>query len=285
MPTVLRSLVFRIAYWATSVFFVLCALPLLAVPARRPLMIWIRLYTRVMCFWMRWIAGIRLVYRGRERLPDGPFIIAAKHQSWGDGFAMVSQIPDLAFVTGDHLERFPLVGGVLRKMGAIVVNNCGGAHARARLVSEDLAETRAESRPILIYPEGHLAPVGKRYRYKKGVFHMYKAYDCPVVPAATTLGLRWPQQGWRLTPGEAVIEFLDPIVSGFDPDLDKETFMARLENAVETRSMELLGEERPDLSAPGASRLGALLPDPQERRRNGAGKAPDGERQNAARRP
>jgi len=259
MLTAFRSIVFQLAYWFTSIFFVLCALPLLAVPARRPLMIWIRLYTRVMRFWMRWIAGIRLAVRGREKLPDGPFIIAAKHQSWGDGFALFPEIPDLAFVTGDHIEKFPLVGGLLRKMGAIVVNNCGGARARARLIDSELDEARREKRPILIYPEGHLAPVGRRYRYKKGVYHIYRAYDCPVVPAATNLGLRWPQRRWRLTPGEAVIEFLDPIVSG----LDKDDFMKRLEHAIETRSLELLGDERPDICKTTDGALGAVLPDPQ----------------------
>ena len=254
MITTLRSLLFRALYLLTSVFYVLGAVPLLMLPGRKPLMRWILGYTRVMCFWMRWIAGIKIVVRGKEKIPEGPCIIAAKHQSWGDGFLTFSQFEDLAFVTGDHLENFPLVGGVLRKMGAIVVDNCGGAHARARLVDEELKKAQSHNRRILIYPEGHLAPAGRHYRYKKGVFHMYQAYDRPVVPAATNLGLRWPQQHWRLTPGEAVIEYLDPI----EPGLDKETFMARLERAIETRSIELLGDE-----APKDIELGALLPDPR----------------------
>lgn len=251
---VLRSIAFQAAYWLTSVFFALGAVPLLLIPSRRPLMLWILGYTRMMCFWMRVLAGIRIRVAGKEKLPPGACIIAAKHQSWGDGFLTFSQFEDIAFVTGDHLENFPLVGGVLRKMGAIVVDNCGGAHARARLVDKELKKAQSQNRRILIYPEGHLAPVGQQYRYKKGVFHMYQAYGRPVVPAATNLGLRWPQQHWRLTPGEAVIEYLDPI----EPGLDKETFMLRLERAIETRSIELLGEE-----APKDRELGALLPDPR----------------------
>lgn len=254
MVLLMRNVAFQLAYWITSIVFAIGGLPFLLASTRRPLMVWIRLYTQTMCFWMRWIAGVRIVVRGRERLPQGPCIIAAKHQSWGDGFVMFSQVPDLAFVTGDHLERYPVLGPLLQKMGAIVVNNCGGAHARARVLDRRMHEAREENRSILIYPEGHLSPVGRQYRYKKGVFHIYQAYNCPVVPVATNLGLRWPQQSWRLTPGEAVIEFLDPIVSG----LDKESFMGRLEHVVETRSIELLGDERPE-----GARLGAVLPDPQ----------------------
>lgn len=247
----MRSILFQIAYWATSIFFATTAAPLILIPSRKPIMLWILAYTRTIQFWMRAIAGVRVTVKGRERLPDGPCIIAAKHQSWGDGIVMFSQFYDLAFVTGDHLEKFPLLGGILRKMGAIVVDNCGGAYSRARLVDEELGRAQKDGRRVLIYPEGHLAPVGERYRYRRGVFHMYAAYGCPAVPVATNLGRHWAQQDWRLAPGEAVIEFLDPIPAG----LEKEDFMARLEETIERRSLELLGRE-----ASGA--LNPPLPDP-----------------------
>ncbi len=248
----MRSILFRAAYWLTSIFFAVTAAPLILVPSRKPVMLWILAYTRTLQFFLRWVAGVRVVVRGRERLPEGPAIIAAKHQSWGDGIVMFAQFYDLAFVTGDHLEKFPLLGGILRKMGAIVVDNCGGAYARARLVDDELRKAQEQGRRILIYPEGHLAPVGERYRYKRGVYHMYEAYGCPAVPVATNLGRLWPQSEWRLCPGEAVIEFLDPI----PPGLDKESFMARLEETIERRSLELLGRTAPDALDPP-------LPDPK----------------------
>ena len=254
MVSLIRNVSFQLAYWVTSIFYVIGALPLLIIPSRKPLMFWIRTYTRTMFFWMRWIAGIKIRVIGKQHIPYGPCIIAAKHQSWGDGFAMFSQFDDLAFVTGDHLENFPLVGGLLRKMGAIVVDNCGGAFARARLVDRELKIAQSQNRRILIYPEGHLSPVGQHYRYKKGVFNMYEAYGCAAVPVATNLGLRWPQQSRKLFPGEAVVEFLEPI----PPGLDKESFMARLEAAIEARSIALLGDERPE-----GVEIGAMLPDPR----------------------
>ncbi len=247
----MRSALFQIAYWITSIFFALTTAPLMLIPSRKPVMLWILAYTRTMQFWMRWVGGVRVKVIGKERLPDGPCIIAAKHQSWGDGIVMFSQFYDLAFVTGDHLEKFPLLGGILRKMGAIIVDNCGGAYARARLVDDDVQKAQATGRRILIYPEGHLAPVGERFRYKRGVYHMYAAYGCPAVPVATNLGRHWPQQDWKLNPGEAVIEFLDPI----PPGLGKEIFMARLEDAIERRSLELIGRVAP-------TPLGPPLPDP-----------------------
>lgn len=193
-----------------------------------------------MVFWMRTIVQIKLAVKGIENIPEGPCVIAAKHQSWGDGFCTYSQIEDLAFVTGDHLERLPLLGGILRKLGAIVVDNCGGMVARARLMDDELKKAQDQGRRILIYPEGHLAPPGEKYRYKRGVFHIYAAYQRPVVPVATNLGLFWPQATWQLKPGTATIEFLPPI----EPGVEKVEFMRQLEKAIEERSLALLDDER-----------------------------------------
>jgi 1-acyl-sn-glycerol-3-phosphate acyltransferase len=233
----MRSLSFAVAYWVLSIFYCLAAAFAALAPGRAPVSVVIRRYVRRMVQAMAFFAGIKLEVRGRARLPEGAFIIAAKHQSWGDGFCVYSQFEDLAFVTGDHLERFPLLARVLQKLGAIVVNNCGGSEARRALVAS-AAQAKAEGRRILIYPEGNLAKVGERFRYRAGVFHMYRDFDMPVVPLATNLGLFWPQEQFRKNPGTAVIEFLEPIPTG----LGKEEFLARLENAVESRTAELIAE-------------------------------------------
>lgn len=250
----MNSFLFALAYWALSIVYTLMAAISALFPGRGLTRWVIRRYVRRMVQAMRWLAGIRLEARGRDRLPEGAFIIAAKHQSWGDGFCVYSQFDDLAFVTGDHLERFPLLGRVLRKLGAIVVNSCGGPEAR-RALSRTAAEARAEGRKILIYPEGHLAKAGEHFRYRTGVFHMYRDFEVPVVPVATNLGLFWPQQAYRKRAGTAVIEFLDPIM----PGLDRTDFMARLETAVETRSQELIAEATGEPLRPSV-----LVPTPGE---------------------
>ena len=234
----MRSFLFHILYWLTSIFFVLTSIPLLLIPGRKILMWWILLYTRSMCFWMHHIGGIKLSVVGKENLPEGPCIIAAKHQSWGDGFVMFSQFYDLAFVIGDHMEKFPIVGPILRKMGTVIVNNCGGGKSRTALLDDAMDKARKEGRRILIYPEGHLSAIGEKHRYRKGVFHMYQQYNVPVVPVATNLGLRWPQQSKKITPGPAAIEFLEPIM----PGMGKTEFMTELERRVEARSLAMLPE-------------------------------------------
>jgi 1-acyl-sn-glycerol-3-phosphate acyltransferase len=254
----MRALAFNLAFWAVSAVFALLSPPVLALPGRTTTAAYIRLYTRSIMWLMRTLGGIRVVVRGRHRLPEGAFIVAAKHQSYGDAIIMYSQFRDLAFVTGDHLERFPLVGSILRKLGAIVVDNCGGATARRQL-AESARIAHAEGRRILIYPEGHLCPIGTRRRYKAGVWHMARDFDLPVVPVATNLGLFWPEERWEKHPGKAVVEFLPAISIGED---GKDGFLARLEAAIEDRTAELVAEACGDAS-PVAS---VLLPDPPRKR-------------------
>jgi 1-acyl-sn-glycerol-3-phosphate acyltransferase len=230
-----RNLAFAVAYWVMSSFYAIAAAILSLLPGRAPMAFVIRLYTRRMLWAMRVFAGIKVDLRGRERLPDGAFIIAAKHHSWGDGFVMFANVDNLTFVTGDHLEKIPLLSAVLRKLGAIVVDSCGGSEARKDL-AEQAAAAHAEGKRILIYPEGHLAKPGERFKYRTGVFHMARDFGLPVVPVATNLGLCWRQTDYEKSPGVATIEFLEPIM----PGLGKAEFMARLEDVIETRTNELI---------------------------------------------
>ena len=233
----LRSLAFRTAYLLTSTLFVLSALPLLLAPTRAPLARWIRFYARVMVCLMQTLGGAKVEVRGP--VPTEPVILASKHQSWGDGFVAFAAVPDLAFVTGDHLLRYPLLGPILRRLGAIIVSACGGPGSRDALTSDAMEAAEREGRSILIYPEGKLSPVGERARYRKGVYHLYARTGRAVVPIATDLGLRWPQARLRMRPGPCTVEFLPAI----PPGLSKEVFMARLEEAIETRSLAMLREQ------------------------------------------
>ena len=231
----IRSVLFAIAYYALSIVYALAAAVAALAPGRGPVAAVLRFYTRRMLWAEHWIAGIKIDVKGKERLPAGAFIVAAKHHSWGDGFVMFAHVDNLAFVAGDHLERIPLLKGVLAKFGAILVDNCGGPEAR-RALAERAAAAHRDGRRILIFPEGNLAKAGERFRYRTGVYYMYRDFDLPVVPVATNLGCFWPQQDFVKNAGRATVEFLDPIPTG----LSRGEFLQRLETTIETRSQELI---------------------------------------------
>ena len=105
-------------------------------------------------------------------------------------------------------------------------------------------------------PEGHLAKAGEHFRYRTGVYYMYRDFGVPVVPVATNLGCFWPQQEFRKNPGQATVEILGPIA----PGLGRGEFLARLEAAIEGRSQELIAEAtgqpvRPSLLVPAPDEI------------------------------
>lgn len=249
----IRSWLFSIAYWGLSACYVLIALPLLAIPGHGTIRWLILKYTQSMRWALRVCAGIKHEVRGREKLPEGAFIIAAKHQSWGDGFLVYPEIEDIAFVTGDHLEKMPFVKGILRKLGAIVIDTCGGGERKAASLAEGMTRIAQEGRRVLIYPEGHLAPVDYHFKYKPGVWHMARAMNVPIVPVATNIGLYWRQEDFEKRPGTAILEFLDPIM----PSDSKSETMMRLTEQIEQATAKLIAEGRKSDLVPSI-----LLPDP-----------------------
>lgn len=236
----IRSCLFVVSYWLLSISYVLLALPCLALPGNGAIRWIIRQYANSMRWSLRVFAGIDHEIRGRENLPDGPYVLAAKHQSWGDGFMIYPEIDNLAFVTGDHLEKFPFVKGILKKLGAVVIDTCGGGERKAASLADGMHRVAEEGRRILIFPEGHLAPVDHHFRYKPGVWHMARAMNAPVIPVATNIGLFWGQEAFRKNQGTAIIEFLPPL----DPATTKSDFMAILTSSVEGATAQLNAEAR-----------------------------------------
>jgi len=241
-----RGILFTALYYVLSVLFVLLSLPCLLLPWRGPVTGLIRTYCRSINFCLRWICGIRKQIRGQKNLPDGPFILAPKHASWGDGFMIYPEFNDLAFVTGDHLERYPFVRGILKKLGAIVIRRCGGNVSKADSLALGLDREESAGRRILIYPEGHLAPAGYHYRYKPGVWHMQNALNLPIVPVATNLNCFWQQENIEKKKGVAIIEFLPPI----PPGGTKQATLRQLTDCIETRCSELIAEARKQAPVP-----------------------------------
>lgn len=239
----MRTLIFNIFFYSTTVIYVLSCLVCSLIPGRKALMASLRRYTKVMVWGMRRIGGMNIIVTGKDNIPaDGPVIIAPKHQSYGDGFVVFSQFEDLSFVTGDHLEKFWGLKRILTKMNAVVIDNCGGSDSRAKMEKQSQV-VRREGRRLLIFPEGHLSKIGTHHKYRKGVWHLQQDFNCPVIPVANTLGQRWNQNDWKKYTGDAHIEFLEPI----PPGLEKDEFMDLLQDRIETRSIELL-----DFHNPGA---------------------------------
>lgn len=231
-----RSLLFNLAFWLWSALLVLLLIP--AAPFVSPAAI-----RRYAGFWMsgmhlmlEWIAGLRFRVEGLANLPDGPCIIASKHQSSFETLVFHAIRPELVIGLKEELVRIPIFGWYLKRAGSIAIDRRGAAKAMRSLI-KGAERAVADGLSILIFPEGHRRLPGAPPDYRPGVAALYKALDVPVVPVALDSGRYWPRRSFIKRPGTITVRFLPPI----EPGLERATFMRRLEDETEAACNRLLG--------------------------------------------
>lgn len=235
-----------ILIWVRSIIFNVVFFLWTFVPAI--LFIWVTLFpTRkvnvVIKYWQTaatWlskaIVGIDYKVIGRENVPQGACIIAAKHQSAWETCVLHVLFDDPAIVLKKELTQIPIWGWYAKASGLIPIDRKGGA--KSLLIMKKAASAAIEAgRKIVIFPQGTRVAPGAKKPYKVGVVAMYQDLNLPLVPMALNSGLFWPKSSFLKKPGTITIEFLPAIPAG----LSRSEMMRRLQDSLETASDKLAG--------------------------------------------
>jgi 1-acyl-sn-glycerol-3-phosphate acyltransferase len=230
----LRSGLFNLLFFGVTASWVTLGLVLLPFP-RRLMRRYVQVWARLMLFLLRAVCGIHVRVTGREHLPSGPAVIAAKHQSAFDTIVWLALLPDPVYVLKQELLRIPVWGTLARKYGAVAVDRAGGASALKRMVREAGAAA-AEGSQIIIFPEGTRTYPGQRIPYLPGVVALGAAVGQPIIPAATDSGVFWGRRAFAKRPGTLTVAVLPPLPEG----LPRAKLLARMQEAIEGESLRLL---------------------------------------------
>jgi 1-acyl-sn-glycerol-3-phosphate acyltransferase len=234
---VVRSLVFSALFYINITVRMIMALPAILLPYRFLHGV-LRHYASSTLWFLRVVCGTTVEWRGREKLPaDGPYIVACKHQSLWETFALFTVLPDPTYVLKRELIWLPLFGWLATKARMIPIDR--GSHTKA--LASMIAAARREAarrRQIVIFPEGTRRPLGAKPHYLPGVAFLYAELGLPCVPVALNSGLFWPRRSLRRYPGTVLVEVLDPI----PPGLDKREFLSRLQKVTEEATARLVAE-------------------------------------------
>ena len=228
-----RALAFTILFYSWTTLLGFAVLPVLLGP-RSALFAYSRFWIRGALGILRLTVGITHQIRGQDLLPEGPIILAVKHQSAWDTLAVNLLVREPAIVLKKELLHIPVFGWCLRRFQHIAVDRKGGSAALKQMVDQARASVAA-GRPIVIYPEGTRTKPGTRRPYHSGVAALYRALDIPVVPVALNSGLFWPRRSLQMHPGTITVEYLPPIAPGHE----RRQFVNELENSIETASERL----------------------------------------------
>jgi len=231
-----RSLIFAVLFYASTAIFVVGGSFLLFGP-RRWAMAGLKAHAVVSLWLLRWIVGTRVEVRGRDKLPRPPYLVASKHQSAWDTFALIPIFSDPAMVMKYELSLIPFYGWFSRKFEHVFVRRDRGPSALRDLI-RDAQDRAAAGREIVIFPEGTRKAPSADPDYKSGAVALYEGLGLPCVPVALNSGLYWPRRQLMRYPGTIIVEIQDPL----PPGLPRAQFKAELSRRIETASARLILE-------------------------------------------
>jgi 1-acyl-sn-glycerol-3-phosphate acyltransferase len=249
---IIRSLLFNIAFYANLVLWLILLIPVFFLP-RRVFMHGVKLWARTSLWLLKVVAGTKVEIRGLEKIPAGGFVVASKHQSLWETFALLPLFDDPLFILKQELMWIPFFGWYTWRANCVPVNRKAGSQALVQMTRRARKEVQ-HARQIIIFPEGTRRPAGAPPAYKYGVAHLYQNLGVPCLPLALNSGLYWPRRQFIRRPGTIRIEILDPIA----PGLPRDEFFTLMQSRIEDASNRLLAEGRRELGLSAGEREASL---------------------------
>jgi 1-acyl-sn-glycerol-3-phosphate acyltransferase len=243
---IIRSVVFNVLFYLILVPYLMVAMPTLLLP-RWGIIRLAQHWGRVNLHLLRIVCGITVEWRGLEKIPAGACLVAAKHQSVWETFALLTLFRDPTYILKRELLWLPLFGWAAWRARMIPVDRGGGKPALAAMAAH-VRDALAAGKQIIIFPEGTRRPAGAEPKYKYGIAHLYGEGIAACVPIALNSGLFWPRRQFLRYPGTITVEILDPIA----PGLPIEVFFERLQRDLEAATARLIAQGRRDIAAAGA---------------------------------
>jgi len=231
----LRSLFFNVFFFLWLTVLLLFAWLFLPFP-RMVMQRMLRIWSKITLWGIRLFGGIHARFEGLENIPEGPVLIASKHQSIWDTFIMYVLLDDPQYVLKQELMKIPLWGLYASKSEHIAIDREAGAKALRDMVT-NCTDRLTKGRQVIIFPEGTRTAPGVTLRYHPGVAAIYQKMpeNSCVVPAALNSGSFWGRRKYFIRPGTITIRFLEPIPVG----LPRKEFMTILEQRIEKATTEL----------------------------------------------
>ncbi|MGX5666965.1 lysophospholipid acyltransferase family protein [Rhizobium daejeonense] len=248
----LRSILFNTLFYANLILRMIFLSPIYFLLPRKKAYFIPKNWARS-CHWlMEKIVGTTFEIEGLENIPKGGYILAPKHQSFWDTYALLPWLDDPVYILKRELMWIPLFGWYAMKQRMIPVNR----GARGRIMAAVMERTKQEmlsGRQLIIYPEGTRRPPGAVPHYKYGIARIYRDLQVPVVPVVMHPGLFWPRTTTKRYPGHFKVRILPAIQPGLDPDTFFETLTGQLESASDALLIET-ARDNPHVPLPQTAR-------------------------------
>ena len=231
---IIKSIIFYISLSIWTIFMGIICIPYLFLPdklLKYPTKLWIK---GIFVF-LESICNIKHKIEGLENIPNETVLVASKHQSAFETFALFYYLKDCFFVHKKELFMIPIFGQYLFKSSMVAINRSGGTKTMRKML-QDVKKKLDLGRSIIIFPEGTRTVPGSKPRYKTGFIGIYNHTNKKILPVALNSGLCWSKKSWILNNGLITIKILPTIKE----NLDKKEILQKVQDIIESESNKLL---------------------------------------------
>tara|TARA_Y100000590_G_scaffold51652_1_gene54243 strand:- start:1370 stop:2038 length:669 start_codon:yes stop_codon:yes gene_type:complete len=211
-------------------------LPYLFIPnkyLRGPINLWIKGLFKLLEF----VCHVTYEIRGRENIPNYPILIASKHQSAFETFALFLHVNKSIFIHKKQLLNIPIFGQYLKKANMISINRAEGFAAMRKMLK--IAKKKIqEGHSIIIFPEGTRKNILDSPNYKTGIIGLKKELETDILPVSVYSGHCWPKNTFLKFSGKIIISFLKIIPK----DTDNSILLKKIETKIEDEQKIILKE-------------------------------------------
>jgi len=230
----IRSILFYLLLSLWTLFLGLICIPFLIAPSKyllKPVHLWII----GIFFLLKYVCKISHEVQGKENVPSYSILVASKHQSAFETFALFYYLPRSIFIHKKQLFFIPIFGQYLKKINMISINRKGGA-GTMRQILRKTKEKIADNFSIIIFPEGTRKKPGDKPSYKSGFVGIYKENNIKILPIAVNSGKFWPKHTFVKNPGHIIIKILPKI----DSNIDKKKIIFIVEQKIEDATNKII---------------------------------------------
>ena len=218
-----RSFLYALIFYPATLLYVVAGLSL-GLFATRPMQAVVHGWADLHEWLSVNLLGVRMRIEGA--LPEGPCLIAVKHQSMYETIQMLRVADTPVVVLKHELADLPLFGWMTRRYGVIPVDRNAGPKALRTMLTA-ARQAIADRRPVVIFPEGTRVPPGQKPELRSGFAGIYRALGLPVVPIAMDSGRLWGR-GLVKQPGLVTFQIGEVIPAG----LPREEIEAQVHAAI-----------------------------------------------------
>ena len=136
--------------------------------------------------WFMCLFRVRIRLKGKEKLPQEPFILVSNHRGALDPVMAICAMPKrrMAFIAKSSVMRYPVVGPYVRKCCFLGIERDKPLQS-LRVLNRAARYVKEEGMDFGIYPEGTRTKNGKLGAFKSGAFLAAKKADAPIVVMTT----------------------------------------------------------------------------------------------------